>query len=80
MERVLELSNTGYFFMSALHANNTNRAMERVMNLFTQDLRKQLFPDLSLNIRVVISLRLVEAQLGYCGARDKVRRNRCRLQ
>jgi len=47
--------------MSTLHANNANQAMERVINLFTQDLHKQLFLDLSLNIRAVISQRLVQS-------------------
>jgi twitching motility protein PilU len=61
MEAALELSNTGHLCMSTLHANNANQAMERVINLFTQDLHKQLFLDLSLNIRAVISQRLVQS-------------------
>ena len=59
MEAALELSNTGHLAISTLHANNSNQAMERVINLFPQDLHKQLFMDLSLNIRAVISQRLV---------------------
>jgi twitching motility protein PilU len=61
MEASLELCNTGHLCLSTLHANNANQAMERVINLFTQDLHKQLFLDLSLNIRAVISQRLVQA-------------------
>jgi twitching motility protein PilU len=61
MEAALELCNTGHLCMSTLHANNANQAMERVINLFTQDLHKQLFLDLSLNIRAVISQRLVQS-------------------
>ncbi len=61
MEAALELCNTGHLCLSTLHANNANQAMERVINLFTQDLHKQLFLDLSLNIRAVISQRLVQA-------------------
>jgi twitching motility protein PilU len=61
MEASLELCNTGHLCMSTLHANNSNQAMERVINLFTQDLHKQLFLDLSLNVRAVISQRLVQS-------------------
>lgn len=59
MEAALELSNTGHLAISTLHANNANQAMERVINLFPQDMHKQLFMDLSLNIRSVVSQRLV---------------------
>jgi len=59
MEAAMELSNTGHLAVSTLHANNANQAMERVINLFPQDSHKQLFMDLSLNIRSVISQRLV---------------------
>ncbi len=61
MEAALELCNTGHLCLSTMHANNANQAMERVINLFPQDLHKQLFLDLSLNIRSVISQRLVQA-------------------
>ena len=59
MEAALELCNTGHLCVSTLHANNANQAMERVINLFPQNLHKQLFMDLSLNVRSVISQRLV---------------------
>jgi len=59
MEAALELCNTGHLAISTLHANNANQAMERIINLFPQDLHKQLFLDLSLNVRAVISQRLV---------------------
>jgi len=65
MEAALELCNTGHLCLSTLHANNANQAMERVINLFPQDLHKQLFLDLSLNIRSVISQRLVQGIDGY---------------
>ena len=61
MEAALELSNTGHLAISTLHANNANQAMERVINLFPQDYHKQLFMDLSMNLRAVISQRLVIA-------------------
>ena len=66
MEAALELSNTGHLAISTMHANNANQAMERVINLFPQDMHKQLFMDLSLNIKAVVSQRLV---LGVDGKR-----------
>lgn len=66
MEAALELSNTGHLAISTMHANNSNQAMERVINLFPTESHKQLFMDLSLNIRAVISQRLV---LGVDGKR-----------
>ncbi len=65
MEAALELCNTGHLCLSTLHANNANQAMERVINLFPQDLHKQLFLDLSLNVRAVVSQRLVQGIDGY---------------
>lgn len=59
MEAALELCNTGHLALSTLHANNANQAMERVVNMFPQDAHKQLFMDLALNLRGVISQRLV---------------------
>lgn len=61
MEAALELANTGCLAISTLHANNANQAMERVINMFPQALHKQLFMDLSLNLRAVVSQRLVLA-------------------
>ncbi|MEX2479898.1 MAG: PilT/PilU family type 4a pilus ATPase [Gammaproteobacteria bacterium] len=61
MEAALELCNTGHLAISTMHANNSNQAMERVINLFPQDLHKQLLMDLSVNLRAVISQRLVKA-------------------
>ncbi|MFT5425166.1 MAG: twitching motility protein PilU [Gammaproteobacteria bacterium] len=60
MEAAMELSNTGHLAVSTLHANNANQAMERVINMFPQVAHQQLFMDLSLNIRAVVSQRLVK--------------------
>ncbi|MEM7406651.1 MAG: PilT/PilU family type 4a pilus ATPase [Pseudomonadota bacterium] len=59
MEAALELANTGHLAISTMHANNANQAMERVINMFPQELHKQLYMDLSLNLRAVVSQRLV---------------------
>lgn len=59
MEAGLELANTGHFAISTMHANNANQAMERVINMFPNDAHKQLLMDLSLNLKAVMSQRLV---------------------
>jgi twitching motility protein PilU len=59
MESAIELCNTGHLAISTLHANNAHQTMERVVNMFPADLHKQLFMDLSLNLRAIISQRLV---------------------
>ncbi len=59
MEAVMELCNTGHLVVSTLHSNNANQALERVINMFPQNLHKQLFMDLSLNLVAIISQRLV---------------------
>ncbi len=66
MAAALVLCNTGHLCVSTLHANNANQAMERVVNMFPQEHHKQLFLDLSMNLRAVISQRLLE---GFDGKR-----------
>lgn len=64
MEAALELAGTGHLAISTLHANNANQAMDRIINMFPEQLHKQLFMDLSLNLRGVISQRLVPGKDG----------------
>jgi len=59
MEAAIELSGTGHLAISTLHANNAHQALQRIINMFPQDLHKTLFLDLSLNMRAIISQRLV---------------------
>jgi twitching motility protein PilU len=59
MEAAIELAGTGHLAISTLHANNAHQTMDRIINMFPQELHKQLFMDLSLNLRAIISQRLV---------------------
>ena len=59
MEAAVELAGTGHLAISTLHANNAHQTMDRIVNMFPQELHKQLFMDLSLNLRSIISQRLV---------------------
>ncbi|RKZ72858.1 MAG: type IV pili twitching motility protein PilT [Candidatus Parabeggiatoa sp. nov. 1] len=61
MAAALELSNTGHLALSTLHANNAYQAMQRVINMFSQEQHKQLYMDLSLNLVSIISQRLVHS-------------------
>ncbi len=59
MEHAVVFAETGHLCICTLHANNTNQAMDRIINFFPEDRREQLLMDLSLNIKSVISQRLV---------------------
>lgn len=64
MSAALELANTGHLCISTLHANNANQAMERVINMFPHSEHKQLFMDLAINLKGVISQRLIPTPNG----------------
>jgi len=59
MEHALAFAETGHLCLSTLHANNANQALERIINFFPEERHKQLYLDLSLNLRGIISQRLV---------------------
>ncbi|MEJ2177373.1 MAG: PilT/PilU family type 4a pilus ATPase [Gammaproteobacteria bacterium] len=59
MEHALAFAETGHLCLSTLHANNANQALDRIINFFPEDRHSQLFLDLSLNVRGIISQRLV---------------------
>ena len=64
MEAALELAGTGHLAISTLHANNANQTMDRIINMFPEQLHRQLFMDLSMNLRGIISQRLVATKDG----------------
>ncbi len=64
MEAALELAGTGHLAISTLHANNAGQTMDRIINMFPEEMHKQLFMDLSLNLRGIISQRLVPTKDG----------------
>jgi twitching motility protein PilU len=59
MEHAIAFAETGHLVMCTLHANSTNQALDRVINFFPEDRRAQLLMDLSLNLRAIVSQRLV---------------------
>ncbi|RBP53806.1 PilT/PilU family type 4a pilus ATPase [Arenicella xantha] len=59
MEHALAFAETGHLCLSTLHANNANQALDRIINFFPEDRHKQLLLDMSLNMRGIISQRLI---------------------
>jgi len=59
MEQCLTYAETGHLAISTLHANNANQAIDRIINFFPQARHKQIFHDLALNLKAVISQRLI---------------------
>ena len=64
MEACIQLANTGHLSISTLHANNAYQALQRIVNLYPDELRDQLYMDLSLTLRAIVSQRLVRRKDG----------------
>ena len=64
MEHAIAFAETGHLCLATLHANNTNQAMDRIINFFPEERRNQLLLDLSLNLKAVISQRLLATPSG----------------
>lgn len=59
MDYAIAFAETGHLCLATLHANSTNQALDRIINFFPEDRRQQLLMDLSLNVRALISQRLL---------------------
>jgi twitching motility protein PilU len=64
MEHAIQFSETGHLCMATLHANSANQALDRIINFFPEDRRDQLLMDLSLNLRSLVSQRLLPREAG----------------
>jgi twitching motility protein PilU len=64
MQHGIAYAETGHLCLATLHANNANQALERVINFFPEDARRQLYMDLSLNLKAVVSQRLIPGLKG----------------
>jgi twitching motility protein PilU len=64
MKAAIDFADTGHLCLTTLHAVNSNQAMDRMMNMFPTDMHKQLLMDLSLNLKAIISQRLVPGMKG----------------
>ncbi len=59
MEAAITFAETGHLCLGTLHSNNANQAIERIMNFFPQERHAQIYLQLSLNMRAIISQRLI---------------------
>ena len=64
MDYAVAFSETGHLCLTTLHANSANQALDRIINFFPHDRRAQLLMDLSLNIRAMVSQRLIPKKDG----------------
>jgi len=59
MEYAITFAETGHLCLATLHANNANQALDRIINFFPAERHKQLFLDLSLNLRAIVAQQLI---------------------
>ncbi len=59
MEHAIAFAETGHLCLATLHANSSNQALDRIINFFPEERRQQLLMDLSLNLKGMISQRLI---------------------
>jgi twitching motility protein PilU len=64
MEHAVAFAETGHLCLGTLHANSANQAMDRIINFFPEERRTQLLMDLSLNVKSIISQRLIPTKDG----------------
>ena len=59
MDFAVQFAETGHLCLATLHANSSNQALDRIINFFSEEKRSQLLMDLSLNLKAIISQRLI---------------------
>ena len=64
MEHAVAFAETGHLCLATLHANSANQALDRIINFFPEERRAQLLMDLSLNLKGLVSQRLLPRQDG----------------
>jgi twitching motility protein PilU len=64
MEHAVAFAETGHLCLATLHANSSNQALDRIINFFPEERRSQLLMDLALNLKGLISQRLLPRQEG----------------
>jgi len=64
MEHAVAFSETGHLCLATLHANSANQALDRIVNFFPEERRSQLLMDLSLNLKAMVSQRLLAREEG----------------
>lgn len=64
MEHAINFAETGHLCLATLHSNSANQAMERVINFFPPERHRQIYLQLSLNLKSIVSQRLIKTKTG----------------
>ncbi|MCX8048112.1 MAG: PilT/PilU family type 4a pilus ATPase [Methylohalobius sp.] len=59
MQHAITFAETGHLCLTTLHANNANQALDRILHFFPEDMHRQLFMDLSLNLKAIVAQQLI---------------------
>ncbi len=79
MEQAIEFAETGHLAMATLHANNANQAIDRILNFFPEEKHQQVYMNLSMNLRAILSQRLVKTVDGKRAAAIEILINTPRI-
>lgn len=60
MEHAIAFAETGHLAMATLHANNSNQAIERILNFFPEEQHQQVYMNLAMNLKAILAQRLVK--------------------
>lgn len=59
MNYAMKFAETGHLCFATLHANNANQALDRIVNFFPPEAHKQLWSDLSMNLKAIVAQQLI---------------------
>jgi len=79
MEHAIAFAETGHLAMATLHANNSNQALDRILNFFPEEQHQQVYMNLSMNLRAILSQRLVKTVDGKRAAAIEILVNTPRI-
>ncbi len=79
MEHAIAFAETGHLAMATLHANNANQALDRILNFFPEEQHQQVYMNLSMNLRGILSQRLVKTVDGKRAAAIEILVNTPRI-
>jgi len=79
MEHAIAFAETGHLAMATLHANNSNQALDRILNFFPEEQHQQVYMNLSMNLRGILSQRLVKTVDGKRAAAIEILINTPRI-
>jgi len=79
MEQAIEFAETGHLAMATLHANNANQAIDRILNFFPEEKHQQIYMNLSMNLKAILSQRLVKTVDGKRAAAIEILVNTPRI-